>query len=62
VEAMNPTPVTLTPKVWFRGRKWDIIPVTDPNVVEKLRNFDRGDLQKPYLIFREITVGGVETG
>jgi len=62
VEAMNPTPVTLTPKVWFRGRKWDIIPVTDPNVVEKLRNFDRGDLQRPYLVFTNITVGGVETG
>jgi len=37
INAINNTPSSVTPKVWFEGEKYDLAEVTDPDVLEKLR-------------------------
>jgi hypothetical protein len=58
VNAVNVTPFSLTPKVWFEGVKWDLEDVVEPDVLEKLRNFQRG--VSPGIPFTEITIGGIK--
>lgn len=59
INAKNYTPNTLTPKVWFQGKKYDIIKVTDQEVITKLKNYERGI--SPSIPFTRITIGGVRT-
>lgn len=58
INFINTTPVTVKPKVWFYGVKYTLEEVSDPEVLEKLRNFERGS--SPSIPFRTITIGGVK--
>lgn len=57
VNARNVTATALTPKVWFEGMKYDIVEVSDSEIIEKLKNFEKG--VSPSIPFRKITIGGV---
>lgn len=52
IETRNDAKVALTPKIYFRGFKYDISPVSDPQVVVKLR---QGSVP-----FKMITLGGIK--
>jgi len=58
INMVNDTPVALTPRVWFTGIKWDLEEVTDPDVLQKLRNYEKG--VQPSIPFTQVTIGGVE--
>jgi len=53
INADNDTGISLTPKVWFEGYKYDIAPVTDENLIARIKSGD-----KPYTT---VTIGGVRT-
>ena len=55
----NATPVSLTPRVWFFGRKYDIRPVTNAGTLQQLRNALAGAGPSPFP-FKRITIGGVK--
>jgi len=58
INMVNTTAVSLTPKVWFYGTKWDLEKVKDAGILEKLRNFHKGIT--PSIPFTEITIGGIK--
>ena len=58
IKAHNDTPVALTPEVVFVGEKYDLEDVTNPDLVNKLKNFELGIT--PYVPFKPITLGGVK--
>jgi len=53
INAVNESPVTITPKIWFRGMKYDIEKVTDAETIEALKT---GKIP-----CRRISLGGVRT-
>lgn len=57
INAKNVTATALTPEVWFEGMKYDIEEVSDPDLIEKLKNYEKG--VSPSIPFKKITVGGV---
>lgn len=54
VNALNNALVPLTPKIYFRGMKYDIEEVTDIDILNKLR--------QGIIPCRYVTVGGIKTG
>ena len=58
INFINTTPETVTPKVWFTGFKYTLVEVSEPDVLEKLRNFERGI--SPSIPFKLVTIGGVK--
>lgn len=59
VNAENVTPFSLTPKVWFRGKKWDVDEVTEADMIIKLQNYEKGIT--PSIPFTKITIGGIKS-
>lgn len=57
INAKNVTADTVTPKVWFEGMKYELEEVTDPDIIEKLRNYEKR--VSPSIPFKKITIGGV---
>jgi len=53
INAVNESRVSIVPKIWFRGMKYDIEEVTDPEILEKLKT---GKIP-----CRQIKLGGVRT-
>jgi hypothetical protein len=53
INAVNESPVTITPKIWFRGMKYDIEEVKETKVLSMLKSG-----QLPH---RKITLGGIKT-
>lgn len=58
INAVNVTKDSLTPKVWFRGFKYDLVEVKDPQTIVLLRNYESG--RSPNLPFKRVTIGGVK--
>lgn len=58
INAVNPTPFAILPKVWFTGQKWDLEEVKEADIITKLKNYERG--VTPSIPFFEVTVGGVK--
>lgn len=59
INAINITPNSLTPKAWFKGKKWDLEEVKEPDIITKLKNYEKGIT--PSIPFTKITVGGINT-
>lgn len=59
VNANNVTPVSLTPKIWFKGKKWDLEEVKEIDILTKLQSYEKG--VTPGIPFTKITVGGIKT-
>lgn len=57
INAVNITPITLTPKVWFEGEKFAIDEVKDVTVIQKLNNSDVG--VTPFIPYIRVTLGGL---
>lgn len=53
IDADNITPTSLTPRVWFKGKKYAVKQVVDQNIITAIT------LKR--LPCREVTVGGVDT-
>jgi hypothetical protein len=58
--AINGTPESITPQVFFVGEMYEMDEVDDPQIIAKLQNFDRG--VAPYIPCVKITLGGVIGG
>lgn len=52
------TGVEILPKVWFSGMKWDLEEVEEKDILEKLKNFQKG--VTPSIPFSEVTISGVK--
>jgi len=59
VDANNVTAFSLTPKVWFEGKKWDLDEVKEIDIITKLQNYEKGIA--PGIPFTKITIGGIKT-
>lgn len=57
INAINHTLASLTPKIYFKGFKYDIELVRDDELLKRLRNFEKRD--SPYVPSKKITLGGV---
>ena len=57
INVKNETGGTVTPKIWFKGFKYDLVKVTDPEIIRLLRNFKKG--LSPSIPVKRITIGGV---
>ena len=58
IQAINATGVSLTPQVFFTGEKYDLDEISNPDLINKLKNFELGIT--PYVPFKAITLGGVK--
>lgn len=58
INASNITPAAVTPKVYFRGEKYDLERVTNTDIIERLQNFDTGAGKA--LKCKKITLGGIK--
>lgn len=58
INAINNTPRSITPKVYFRGEKYDLEKETNGDKLEKLKNYETRET--PYIPSKKITLGGVE--
>lgn len=57
IDAHNDCPKSVTPRVYFYGKKYEIAPVTDMEVLARLRAYKEG--RGGGQVFRNITLGGV---
>lgn len=57
INAFNDSPLSLTPKVYFYGYKFEIAEVTDPATKKRLEAFKAGQGGQPFI---NLTLGGVK--
>lgn len=55
--AKNNTPAAGTPQIHFQGEKYHYEEITDPAILQKLRNYESG--VTPYIPSKKVTLGGI---
>lgn len=57
INAINATPASVTPVIHFTGEKFDLLEVTDGQILDRLKDFE---IRKtPYIPSQKISLGGV---
>lgn len=57
INAVNNTPASVTPEIYFMGEKYDLEIVDDDEILKRLNNFEKRE--SPWIPSENITLGGV---
>lgn len=57
INAINATPASVTPVIYFTGEKFDLLEVTDSEILTRLKDFETR--KTPYIPSQKISLGGV---